>query len=48
MKKKINIAIVGCGRISTNHFQAIDYFKSKINLVAVCDNDLIKIYNFSK
>ena len=47
MKKKINIALVGCGRISSNHLQAIYYFK-KINLVAICDNELIKINKLSK
>ncbi|MBA2648545.1 MAG: Gfo/Idh/MocA family oxidoreductase [Legionella sp.] len=41
--RKINIALVGCGRISTNHFQAIDQHQSNLSLVGVCDNDALAL-----
>jgi UDP-N-acetyl-2-amino-2-deoxyglucuronate dehydrogenase len=37
--RKIKIALVGCGRISKNHFQAIEQHKDKLQLTAVCDID---------
>jgi UDP-N-acetyl-2-amino-2-deoxyglucuronate dehydrogenase len=37
--KKFRIAIVGCGRISANHFQAIKLHSTNLELIAVCDND---------
>ena len=37
--RKIKIALVGCGRISKNHFQAIKQFEPKLQLTAVCDTD---------
>jgi UDP-N-acetyl-2-amino-2-deoxyglucuronate dehydrogenase len=36
---KIKVALVGCGRISKNHFNAIHSFKNDLELVAVCDNN---------
>ena len=36
---KIRIALVGCGRISKNHFEAIELHKEKMTLVAVCDTN---------
>ena len=38
-ERKIRIAIVGCGRISKNHFGAIEKYPDDLSLVAVCDND---------
>lgn len=38
--KKIRIAVVGCGRISKNHFGSIEQLDSEYELVAVCDNDI--------
>ena len=38
--RKIKIAIVGCGRISKNHFDSIDQHNSDLELIAVCDLDL--------
>ncbi|NOH65217.1 Gfo/Idh/MocA family protein [Vibrio rotiferianus] len=38
--KKIRIAVVGCGRISKNHFGSIELLSDEYELVAVCDNDL--------
>jgi UDP-N-acetyl-2-amino-2-deoxyglucuronate dehydrogenase len=37
--RKIKIAILGCGRISKNHFSSIDKHKENMELVAVCDNN---------
>jgi len=37
--RKINIALVGCGRIAKNHFQAIEQHKDHLTLTAVCDTD---------
>jgi len=33
----LNIALIGCGRISKNHFESIKKFPNDLNLVAVCD-----------
>jgi len=38
-KRKIKIAIVGCGRISQKHFEAIKKHNKDIKLVAICDNN---------
>ncbi|MCG9723779.1 Gfo/Idh/MocA family protein [Vibrio brasiliensis] len=37
--RKIKIAVVGCGRISKNHFGSIESLDSEFELVAVCDNN---------
>lgn len=37
--RKIKIALVGCGRISKNHFEAIAACKENLELVAVCDTN---------
>lgn len=37
--RKIRIAIVGCGRISKNHFGAIEAHHDDFELVSVCDID---------
>jgi UDP-N-acetyl-2-amino-2-deoxyglucuronate dehydrogenase len=37
--RKIRWAIVGCGRISKNHFGTLKKFSSDVELVAVCDTD---------
>jgi UDP-N-acetyl-2-amino-2-deoxyglucuronate dehydrogenase len=37
--RKIRIAVVGCGRISKNHFGSIKKHADDLELVAVCDND---------
>lgn len=41
--RKIKIALVGCGRISKNHFTAILQHQQFLELVAVCDNDLHRL-----
>jgi UDP-N-acetyl-2-amino-2-deoxyglucuronate dehydrogenase len=37
--RKIRFALVGCGRISANHFEALEQHKDRAELVAVCDID---------
>tara|TARA_R110000772_G_scaffold124985_1_gene231611 strand:+ start:888 stop:1937 length:1050 start_codon:yes stop_codon:yes gene_type:complete len=37
--KKIRIAVIGCGRISNNHFNSITVHAESMDLVAVCDSD---------
>jgi UDP-N-acetyl-2-amino-2-deoxyglucuronate dehydrogenase len=37
-EKKFRIALIGCGRISKNHFEAIDQIDG-LELVAVCDSN---------
>lgn len=36
---KIRFAVVGCGRISANHFDALAAHQDRAELVAVCDTD---------
>ena len=36
--RKINIALVGCGRIAQRHFESIQQHSDNLNLTAVCDN----------
>lgn len=38
--KKIKCAVIGCGRISLKHFEAIDKHHESLELVAVCDTNL--------
>ncbi len=37
--RKIRVAIVGCGRISTNHFESLAKFPDDFVLVSICDNN---------
>jgi UDP-N-acetyl-2-amino-2-deoxyglucuronate dehydrogenase len=37
--RKIRMAIVGCGRISRNHFGSIEKHQDDLELVAVCDSN---------
>jgi UDP-N-acetyl-2-amino-2-deoxyglucuronate dehydrogenase len=37
--RKIRVGVVGCGRISKNHFSAIAQFADDLQLAAVCDVD---------
>lgn len=45
--QKIKIAIVGCGRISKNHFGSIEAHEDDFELVAVCDIDPIVLNEHS-
>ncbi len=38
-KRKIRVGVVGCGRISNNHFNAISQYNEDLELVSVCDTD---------
>ena len=38
--RKIRAAIVGCGRISKKHFEAIEKHKENIELLAICEIEL--------
>jgi UDP-N-acetyl-2-amino-2-deoxyglucuronate dehydrogenase len=46
--RKIRIAIVGCGRISKNHFGSIDRHRDELELVAVCDIDPVVLADHSE
>ena len=37
--RRIRVAVVGCGRISNKHFDAIEAHKDNLELVAVCDSN---------
>lgn len=37
--RKIRLAIVGCGRISKNHFNAVDAYKDDLELIALCETN---------
>ena len=37
MNKKLNFAILGCGRISKSHIKAIIKEEKRCNLIAICD-----------
>lgn len=37
--RKIRFALAGCGRISANHFDALDKHADRVELVGVCDID---------
>ncbi len=39
MKKKIKIGLVGCGRISKQHFESILSYTKMYELVSICDNN---------
>ncbi|MDZ7813095.1 MAG: Gfo/Idh/MocA family oxidoreductase [Ideonella sp.] len=46
--RKIRIAVVGCGRISKNHFGAIEQHANAFELVAVCDVDPVVLKEHSQ
>jgi UDP-N-acetyl-2-amino-2-deoxyglucuronate dehydrogenase len=43
--RKLHIALVGCGRISNNHFSAMEHHARNVEIVDVCDIDT---YNLDK
>ncbi|MBW1636328.1 MAG: Gfo/Idh/MocA family oxidoreductase, partial [Deltaproteobacteria bacterium] len=45
--RKIRTAIIGCGRISKNHFESIKNHAENMELVAVCDNNKSLLANIS-
>jgi UDP-N-acetyl-2-amino-2-deoxyglucuronate dehydrogenase len=38
-ERKLRFAVVGCGRIAANHFEALQRHAERAELVAVCDTD---------
>ena len=42
-KTRINIGLLGCGRISRNHLHAIAFHHENARLVAVCDSNKEKL-----
>lgn len=46
--RKIRVGLVGCGRISKNHFESIDKHSADLQLVAVCDLDSISLQQHTK
>ena len=46
--RKIRAAVVGCGRISANHFRAIAQHADAMELVAVCDDDLERMEDHAR
>ena len=38
-ERKIRVAVVGCGRISSRHFESLEKHRDRTELVAVCDNN---------
>ncbi len=46
--RKIKIAVIGCGRISKNHFDTIEHHADDFELVAVCDADEKKLAEHAK
>ena len=38
--RRIRFAVIGCGRISRNHFEALKRHEQRAELVAVCDSDV--------
>ncbi len=46
--RKIRIAIVGCGRIAKNHFNAIAQFEEDLELSAICDEQHSILSEISK
>jgi UDP-N-acetyl-2-amino-2-deoxyglucuronate dehydrogenase len=41
--RKIRFALVGCGRIAQNHFEAIKHHEDRAELVGVCDIDPVAL-----
>ncbi|RKT45542.1 Gfo/Idh/MocA family protein [Thiocapsa rosea] len=41
--RKIRIAVLGCGRISRNHFGAIEKHRDRLELAAVCDTNPVTL-----
>ena len=45
-ERKINIALLGGGKIASNHIQAISSHSNELNLVAVCDKNETTLNSF--
>jgi UDP-N-acetyl-2-amino-2-deoxyglucuronate dehydrogenase len=47
-RRKIRMAIVGCGRISKNHFGSIEQHNDEIELAAICDIDPVVLSEYAE
>lgn len=47
-ERSIKIAVIGCGRISKNHFESIKQHGNNLELSAVCDTDEEKLASHSQ
>jgi len=43
--RKIRVALIGCGRISARHFEALQKHSDRMELVAVCDVNQNRLHN---
>ena len=41
--RKVRFAVVGCGRISKNHFDALRQHAARAEVVAVCDTNAVAL-----
>ena len=51
MSKKLNFAILGCGRISRSHIKSIIKERERCNLIAICDKsskNMEETFNYVK
>ena len=48
INNKIRLAIIGCGRISRNHFGSVEKHTDNIELVAVCDEHAQTLQEYSE
>lgn len=48
LNRPIKLALVGCGRISSKHLEAIKNFEKDIELVGVCDSDFSRAQKVAK
>ena len=46
--RKIKVALVGCGRISNNHFKSIEKHKDNLELVSICEIKSETLNEFKK
>lgn len=46
--RKIRIAVIGCGRVSANHFSSIEKHCDELELAAICDNDAKVLAEYSE
>ncbi|MBU0597473.1 Gfo/Idh/MocA family oxidoreductase [Patescibacteria group bacterium] len=46
--KKINFGIIGCSRISSQHFGSIQLYKDELNLAALCDKTELKAKEYGE
>ena len=47
--RKIRMAIIGCGRVSKNHFNSIEKHQNNIELISICDTqkEILKKYEIN-